>query len=136
MLAAEEHAVAVDRVDLAPGGQVGIDNSAQGDHASIVDQDIQAAEFLQRGADHGLPVVLIGHVQAQEQGVGADAPGHLHSIRLVKVRHDYTGAFARKQDGVRLAHPAGPSGDDCYFAGHSSHLVSFPRLSVVVQRES
>ncbi len=49
VLATQEHAVAVDRVDHAPHGEVGIDNSAQGDHARVVDQDVEATELVDRG---------------------------------------------------------------------------------------
>ena len=102
-----EYAVAVHRVDLAPAGEVGIDDGAQGDHAGVVDQDIEAAELLDRGADHRLPVVFIGDVQAHENRVVANGVSH-RLVFLIQVGHHHWGALACQRYGVRLSIPLAP----------------------------
>ncbi len=74
-------------------------------------------------ADHGLPVVLVGHIQAQENCILADRIGHRLAILLIQVGHHHPGALAREQDGVCLAHTTGAACDDCHFTGDSAHAV-------------
>ena len=111
VLAAEEHAVEVDRVHLAPFLERDVlDRLAEAD-AGGIEQHVQGAELVDRLLDRGLPVVLAGDVELHEMAGRAQPVGDRLAAVGGDVGHHHAGAFLRHQFGGVGAEARGAAGD-------------------------
>ena len=115
---AQEHTGGVHLHDAVPARRlegVGHRRAAQ---PGVVDQHIQLAETLHRGADRLFPIVLAGHVQGHEHRLAAAAANvrlDLSSLVLKKVRDDHLGALAGEKASLLGTHAARGPADQCHF---------------------
>jgi hypothetical protein len=104
--------------------------------ARVVDQDVEAAEVVDRNLDDVLRPLLGGDVveagrrfAAQLFDLGHDLLGHgvtrpAAVARAAEIVHDYLGALAGKGQGICPADSAAGAGDCCYFAVEETHRLS------------
>ena len=122
-LGAEEHALGVYVEDVVPKLFGGVLDAHLPVDAGVVDQDVQLAESLDGGADGGVPVVLAGDVQADEDALSAglvDFGLQLPALVFKDVSDDDLAAFAGEKAGFGGALPAGTAADqgDLVFQTH------------------
>jgi hypothetical protein len=99
VLAAEEHALDVDRQHALPLlDRLGLEGRGEGPgDAGIVDQAVELALARHQRVDDALPVVFLRGVVLLEAGVTADLLHGLEAARLVDVGHHHRGALGRQQ---------------------------------------
>ena len=121
VLDAERRAEEVDVEHLAD--LVGLDLGEQaGDlDAGVVDQDVEAAEVLDRLADGLLPAVVAGHVEGDEAVLLTQPLGDRPTGLLLEVGDHHGGAGVGQRAGHPLPEPLGPSGDQGLAAGQFEH---------------
>ena len=126
VLAAQEHAVEVDRMHAAPFLERDVlDRLAEPD-AGGVEQNVDRAELVDGFGDRGLPVVLAGDVELHEMAGRAQLVGHRLAAVGGDVGDDDPGAFLRHQDGGVGAEARGAAGDQSHLAGQTIGHVFFP----------
>ena len=99
VLAAEEHALDVDRQHALPLlDRLGLEGRGEGPgDAGVVDQPVELALARHQVVDDALPVGFLGGVVLLEAGIAADLLHGLEPARLVDVGHHHCRAFGRQQ---------------------------------------
>src|SRR5258708_5631246 len=137
VLAAEEHAFRIDRLDPAPILDRGVlDGARAAADAGVVDHDVEPAVLLEHVGEQGLPGVLGGDVVLDE------APGAV--LRFLDVRHDDLGTNRLEEDSGGGADARCATGDDRHLSGKFAHAgatiervpIKWNRWAVPLDRNS
>src|SRR5258708_7531398 len=123
VLAAEEHAVEIDRVDATPLLEAGLLDGADGADPGIVDDDIEPAESGGGAPEIGDPILFRRHVVGEKERRAADLAGDLATARLVAIGDRDAGPLLGKAPGDRAPEPRGGAGDEGGFAGEAGHAA-------------
>lgn len=126
VLAAQEHAVEIDRMDLTPLFERDVLDGLAEPDAGGVQQDVDGAELVDGFGNRGLPVVLAGDVELHEMTGRAQLVGdRLAAIDGDVGDHDL-GTFLGHQVGGVGAEARGAAGDQGHLAGQTIGHVFLP----------
>ena len=103
MLHAEEHTAQVDVHRLVVVRHRHVGNQRGVGDAGHVAHDVDAAELVDRGFDHGLHVGFVRHVAVHGEHAGADL-GRGFLFRAAEVGRHHLRAFAHEDLHRRLGH--------------------------------
>ena len=116
-------------IELVHGGQAGVQ------HAGVVHQHINAAEFLQRHLCQMLAVLVLGNVRGNGDHAAAglgDFGGHIVQRGLTAGADDDVGAILGKGHGGGSANAGVAAGDDNGLIGKFSHGNQPPHIIVKI----
>ncbi|MDT4845129.1 hypothetical protein FQZ97_791070 [compost metagenome] len=121
--AEEEHRIQIDVHRREPHFVCGFLDGSAGNDASIVEQDIDAAEAFDRAGDDCFAILLLPQIARQAVGLGAEFAGLIdHGLAAVgvDVRDHHAGTFGGEQPDQRLTDATGASGnhDNLVFEPH------------------
>jgi hypothetical protein len=88
-------------------------------------QHLEAAEFVDGGADRRLQAVGVGHVGADRDRFVAGEMGGFIAGLGIDLSDSYFGTFAREQDGSGATDPGTGAGGEGYLACEPCDLAAF-----------
>ncbi len=111
-LADEQKAFDVDGELLVVAGLGDLKEWRHVEDSGAIEQDVDAAQVLDRTCDHGVDRFFVGHVDDNGDGALADLAGGGLGLRLEDVGHDDLGPLVRIAPGDGLADAASAACDD------------------------